>query len=136
MNSTSFKYIIVFLLTHLSLICYAQNFANAEFEAAVYDMQNYDYKSALLHVENYLDVSDSTDEDTYYIACFIGGTSAHFIGEYNKSKRFLDEILNISNLPKEIKIQSLCYQLTNLIELSLEDDCLPLVNELSKLYLL
>lgn len=134
MNSTSFKYIIVFLLTHLSLICYAQNFANAEFEAAVHDMQNYDYKSALLHVENYLDVSDSTDEDTYYIACFIGGTSAYFIGEYNKSKRFLDEILNISNLPKEIKIQSLCYQLTNLIELSLEDDCLPLVNELSKLY--
>lgn len=134
MNSTSFKYIIVFLLTHLSLICYAQNFVNAEFEAAVHDMQNYDYKSALLHVENYLDVSDSTDEDTYYIACFIGGTSAHFIGEYNKSKRFLDEILNISNLPKEIKIQSLCYQLTNLIELSLEDDCLPLVNELSKLY--
>lgn len=130
MKFTGFKYLLTVIVAHIAIICVAQNKDSAELESAIQYMQNGDFKSSLSHIETYLNSNNSTDDDTYYVACYIGGTSAQLIGDYHRSKDLLDKIINVPDLPEEIKIQSLCYQVTNLMELSLEDDCLPIVNEL------
>ena len=134
MYSKRIKYFLIFIIAQISTICAGQDFGHSELDSAIKDMQHLCYDSALLHIENYLNSTKSNDDETYAIAFFIGGTSSHFIGDYKKSKDLLDEIINLPNLPKELKIQSMCYQLTNYLELSLTDECIPVVKELSDLY--
>lgn len=134
MYSKRIKYFLIFIIAQISTICAGQDFGHSELDSAIKDMQHLCYDSALLHIENYLNSTKSNDDETYAIAFFIGGTSSHLIGDYKKSKDLLDEIINLPNLPKELKIQSMCYQLTNYLELSLTDECIPVVKELSDLY--
>ena len=128
------KYFLILIIVQISTICAGQDFGNPELDSAIKDMQHLCYVSSLSHIENYLNSTKSNDDETYAIACFIGGTSSHLIGDYKKSKDLLDEIINLPNLPIELKIQSMCYQLTNYLELSLTDECIPVVKELSDLY--
>lgn len=134
MKFTSLKYLLTIIVAQIAIICVAQNNDSSNLESAMQCMQNGDFKSSLSYIEAYLGTNNSTDDEGYYVACYIGGTSAHLIGDFQRSRDLLDKIINVLDLPEEIKIQSLCYQITNLMELSLVDGCIPIVNELCELY--
>lgn len=134
MQHNRIKYWLSVLLCLTALSGIAQNFSHQELELAVESMENYDYASALGHVDNYIIDHASKDEESYSLACIIGGMAAHLIGNYEKSRRLLDEIINLPKLPDSIQIQVSCYQLANYMELSLQNECLPIVNDLSNLF--
>lgn len=134
MKITGFKYLLSLIVTHITIICVAQNNVSSNLESAIQYMQNGDFKSSLNYIETYLNTNNSTDDEAYFVACYVGGTSAHLMGDYQRSRSLLDKIINTPDLPEDFKIHSLCYQITNLMELSLGDDCIPIINELYELY--
>ncbi|MCH5172531.1 MAG: CHAT domain-containing protein [Erysipelotrichales bacterium] len=127
--------LIIFVISILSCPTYSQtNKEISDFSSALYNYEKFDFKEAFTYIEKFLCQNPNIDEESKIIAYLVAGTSANQLGYFEKSIMYLNYIFNIPNLPDEVKIEIDRTQLSNLSELSLFDECIPILEDLKALY--
>ena len=107
-----------------------------EFENGFTKFQQGNWADALLHLEKIANAlpSLSLEADAEGMVYFACGMCIQQMGDVKKSIQYNSKALEISGIPIELRIQLLSSQLQNYSDLSLNNECEEIVNDMMKIY--
>lgn len=132
--------IVIYLLTTMILLPYRVEAQvvnwNKEFEYGFTKLQHGSWVEALLHLEKIVNALTSLNleaetEGLVYFAC---GMCTQQMGDIKKSIQYNSKALEITEIPIELRILLLSSQLQNYSDLSLNNECDEIVNDMMKIY--
>ena len=132
--------IVLYLLTTMILLPYRVEAQvvnwDKEFDYGFTKLQHGNWEEALFHLEKIVNAltSLSLEADAEGMVYFACGMCTQEMGDVKKSIQYNSKALEITRIPIELRIQLLSSQLQNYSDLSLNNECDEIVNDMMKIY--
>lgn len=132
--------IVLYLLTTMILLPYRVEAQvvnwDKEFDYGFTKLQHGNWEEALFHLEKIVNAltSLSLEADAEGMVYFACGMCTRQMGDVKKSIQYNSKALEITRIPIELRIQLLSSQLQNYSDLSLNNECDEIVNDMMKIY--